>query len=83
MEALREEAGFRASVEAEKTNRILELEQQLRETANQSKSNKAAADILTNFIDKGQAKLEVDGSVSLLQQLGESNYVELEPELTL
>lgn len=80
METLREEEELRQEAEDDKVRRIRELEEQLQNANDLAANNNAAAGILSGFISKGKAKMQNDGSVTLVQQDDQDNYVDLEPE---
>ena len=54
------------------------LEEQLFDAESRADSNKAAAQILTEFVNSGRASIDPDGNVQLLDQPSQSNYTELE-----
>ena len=64
---------MKVEAEAAKTQRIFELEHELQEMKQSQANNTAAADILTDMMSKGHIKQNTDGSVSMLQQLGEED----------
>ena len=80
METLREEEELRQEAEDDKVRRIRELEEQLQNANDLAANNNAATGILSGFISKGKAKMQNDGSVTLVQQDDQDNYVDLEPE---
>ena len=51
--------------DVERDDRIRQLEAELEEAAKQVNNNKAASDILTNLLEKGEMKQEADGSVTI------------------
>lgn len=75
---LREEEELKAEAVAVRTDRIIELERQLQDALQANESNNAASMILTDMVSKGKLQHLPDGSVDVLGQLNQSNYVELE-----
>ena len=71
MALLKEEEEFKGEARASKDSRIKELEGMLDAAYKESKSNAAAADILTDMISKGHVKQNTDGTVSALAALEE------------
>ena len=53
-------------LEHEREDQIKQLEEQLSQAQENAASNKNAADILTDLLEKGEVKLEEDGSVSVM-----------------
>ena len=53
--------------DVERDDRIRQLEAELEEAAKQVNNNKAASDILTNLLEKGEVKQEVDGSITIVR----------------
>ena len=53
--------------DVERDNRIKQLESELEEAAKHVKNNKAATDILTNLLEKGEVKQEEDGSITIIR----------------
>ena len=51
--------------DVERDDRIRQLEAELEEAAKQVNNNKAASDILTNLLEKGEMKQEADGSIKI------------------
>ena len=54
-------------LEHEKDDQIKQLEEQLSQAKESASNNKSAADILTDLLEKGQVKLEDDGTVTVVQ----------------
>ena len=52
--------------DVERDESIKQLESELEEAAKQVNNNKAASDILTNFLEKGEMKQEADGSITIV-----------------
>ena len=53
--------------DVERDERIKQLESELEEAAKQVNNNKAASDILTNLLEKGDMKQEADGSITIVR----------------
>ena len=53
--------------DVERDDRIRQLEAELEEAAKQVNNNKAASDILTNLLEKGDMKQEADGSITIVR----------------
>ena len=54
-------------IEHEREDQIKQLEQQLSQAEENATSNKNAADILTDLINKGDVKQEADGSITIVR----------------
>ena len=65
-------------LEHEREDKIKQLEEQLSQAEEDALNNKNAADILTKMLQKGEVKLEDDGSVTVMHG---PNYVGNEHEL--
>ena len=72
------EEEMKVEAEAAKTQRILELEHELQEMKQSQANNTAAAEILTDMMNKGHVKQNKDGSVSVLKQLDEEGPLDKE-----
>ena len=53
--------------DVERDDRIRQLEAELEEAAKQVNNNKAASNILTNLLEKGEMKQEADGSITIVR----------------
>ena len=53
--------------DVERDDRIKQLEAELEEAAKHHANNKAANDILTNLLEKGEVKQEEDGSITIIR----------------
>ena len=53
-------------IEHEREDQIKQLEQRLSQAEENATSNKNAADILTDLINKGEVKQEADGSITVM-----------------
>ena len=51
----------------ERDERIRQLEAELEEAAKQVNNNKAASNILTNLLEKGEMRQEADGSSTIVR----------------
>ena len=60
------------ALDVERENQIRELEAQLSQAQEKATSNGNAANILTDLLQKGEVKLEDDGSVTVMHG---SNFV--------
>ena len=65
-------------LEHEREDKIKQLEEQLSQAEENALNNKTAADILTKMLEKGEVKLEDDGSVTVMHG---PNYISNEHEL--
>ena len=65
-----------AAVELEQSQQISELQSQLAASQQEIANNKAAADILTNMINTGDAEQDMDGIVRVSKRRpGEANII--------
>ena len=64
----REEMNHREEYDRVKTERIIQLEKELEEMRTGSQNDKNAANILTSFIETGQAEIDENGMVHIIDQ---------------
>ena len=71
-----------ASVDQEQSQRIVELEEQLAASQQEATSNKAAAQILTEMINVGDAEQDMDGVVRVSKRRSDTaNIITTMPDL--